>query len=141
MQQGKRTFARGKTPRVPWAGMLNSRPVRNDAAEVNTTEKGLTITVDNKRPWFLFPPISWILRIPKKRSFALDDLGLSVWEWCDGETSVENIAERFAEKNELTFHEARVMVGSYLRLLSRRGAVVIVVTDGNLQKKRPKMGA
>ena len=141
MQQGKPTLARKKTPRVPWAGMLNSRPVRNDAADVNTTEKGLTITVDNKRPWFFFPPISWILRIPRKRSFALDDLGLDVWEWCDGNTSVEKMAERFSEKNELTFHEARVMVGSYLRLLSRRGAVVIVVRDKDLRKRRSKVSA
>jgi hypothetical protein len=97
--------------------------------------------VDNKRPWFFFPPISWILRIPKKRSFSLDDLGLDVWKWCDGETSVAYMAEQFAAKNELTFHEARVMVGSYLRMLSRRGAVVVVVRDSDLRKKRPKEGA
>jgi len=48
---------------------------------------------------------------------------------CDGERTVEAIIDAFAAEHRLTFHEARVAVGGYLRSLMARGALAMVMAQ------------
>jgi hypothetical protein len=115
--------------------MLGLTPVHNAAARVERTEEGLAVTVRNERPWFLVPPVSWVLRLPDSKRVILDELGESVWEKCDGNRRAETIIEIFAREHELTFHEARVMVGQYLGSLAKRG-VLAVVSERTTEERR-----
>ncbi len=115
--------------------MLHAVPLRNAAAAGAVLADGsLNITVPVKKPWFHRPPVSWVLRIRPLRTYQLDPLGARVWELCDGTRTVEQIVDIFAEKHELTFHEARVAVTQYLRQLIEKGMVAVRLADLKAEK-------
>ena len=110
--------------------MLQARAIHNAAAEVETDEAGrVTVSVKTRRPWFLFPPLSWIVRAPESREARLDALGSEFWRLCDGTRTVEEVIDAFAESHGLTFHEARVSVTGYIKSLTERGVMVLVVGE------------
>ena len=109
-----------------WRDMLAARPVRNQAANVTLAGDTLSVSVPLRRPGFLVPPLSWIVRPGAARRLVLDTLGKQVWEQCDGQRTVEQIVDAMADAHGLTFHEARVATTNYLKQLVERGALAIV---------------
>lgn len=87
----------------------------------------LTLEVPTKRPGWLIPPVSWVVRPPTHRALILDSMGADLWAWSDGKRTVEEVIEKFAVKHSLTFHESRVSATSYLKELVRRGALAIAI--------------
>jgi hypothetical protein len=108
-----------------WAGMLQSKPLRNRAAHTEFRGSNLVVSVPRDPGKSLKAPLSWIVPVSKVRSAMLDDLGREVWEQCNGGSSVEQIIERFARRHTLTFHEARVSVTGYLKGLVQRGILAL----------------
>ena len=109
-----------------WKRMLEARPVHNAAARiVSEDETTVSICVKTAKPWYLVPPVSWIVPVRSERRTELDRLGSEVWRFCDGKATVESIIDSFASSHRLTFHEARVAVTGYLRTLIRRGVLAI----------------
>jgi hypothetical protein len=110
-----------------WSAMLRARMIHNAAAQAKTGAQGgeWRIDVPTRRPGWLVPPISWIVRPPATRTLVLDAMGLDVWSLCNGERTVESIIEAFAAANGLTFHEARVSVTAYLKSLLQQGALAV----------------
>ncbi len=117
-------------PDGSWKRMLRTRPVQNTAADVKQEgEKGVRITVKKIKPFFLIPPLSWIIRPRLTGSVLLDGLGSQVWDMCTGERTVEDIVDEFARRHRLTFHESRVAVTNYMKLLVERGALAMAMTQ------------
>ncbi len=114
--------------------MLKARLYKNEAARiVDDDGRGtVTLAVPTRKPGFLFPPISWVIRPPKERLTTLDPIGANVWRACDGHRTVENIVERFAITHQLSFHESRVSVTSYITSLIQRGALAVAVEKENV---------
>jgi hypothetical protein len=112
-----------------WRDMLSTTLYKNlkVTAEWNDSRTHLVLKVPTKRPGYLVPPISWVVRPPVFRSLHLDQTGADVWEWCDGERCVEDVIELFARKHNLTFHEGRVSVTTYLKELVKRGVLAIAL--------------
>ncbi len=110
-----------------WYTLLHSRPVHNDAAEVVRDDEEVHVRVRNEIPWYLKGPARLVFRIPERKTHALDSIGSTVWRWCDGRRTVEEVVDLFAEQYELTFHESRVLAADYLGQLTRRGIIVLVV--------------
>lgn len=110
--------------------MLTARPVRNDAAcVVDTSAETVTIRIERAKPWYMIPPISWVIPIRSEREIVLDRIGTQIWRLCDGNSTVEAVVDAFGERHALTFHESRASVTGYLKGLIQRGALVIVVDD------------
>lgn len=110
--------------------MLDSQPIHNSAATVETDREGIVkIAVVREQPWYLVPPISWIVPIRPERSTTLDRTGSYIWRLCDGKRTVEAIVDDFAEKYSLSFHESRVAVTGYLRSLIQRGILAVAIPD------------
>jgi len=108
--------------------MLRARMVRNAAAQVARESDGtIAVMVSAERPRWMVPPLRWMVPFKPQRTLRLDKLGSRVWDLCDGQCTVEDIIDRFAARHELTFHEARVSVTSYLKELIARGALVVVI--------------
>ena len=114
-----------------WRTTLASVPIHNPAAGVLRRERGVVVTLQGKRPAFLVPPLSWVIRPRLQRRMWLDSVGREVWELCDGERTVESIVDAFARNERLTFHEARISVVQYLKELMKRGLVALSVPDGS----------
>jgi len=83
-----------------------------------------------KRPWYLVPPLSWIMPFSESRRVQLDPLGAALFEMCDGRRTVEEIIERFAVSNLLSFRESQLAVVSFLQLLTARGLVALAGAGG-----------
>lgn len=112
-----------------WMEMLQARPLKNEAAKQEERSGGdaLLLSIRRKKPRYLVPPLSWVIRINRTHRFQLDRLGAWVWNLCDGKRRVEEITDEFAARFQLSFHEARISVTSYVKDLTQRGALVLVV--------------
>jgi hypothetical protein len=113
-----------------WMQMLKATPVRNTAARVvENSDYCITVHVKQRRPGYMVPPLSWIVPFSRERRVTLDAIGTKIWHWCDGVRTVEEVADRFKEQYQLTFHEARAAVTGYLKMLLKRGVLAIVMQD------------
>jgi hypothetical protein len=85
-------------------------------------------TVPARKAKRLAGPLSWFASHPSIQRVQLDVIGARVLDRCDGERTIEAVVEGFAADHRLTFREAQLAVGQFLRQLARRGIVVIVST-------------
>ena len=110
--------------------LLDTVPVPNRAVNVvRDGDHDFVVTVPLQRPWYMKPPLSWILPFSSLRRVSLDALGREVWQNCDGKRKTERIVEMFAANHQLSFHEARLGVLQFIRDLTRRGLLVMVGTS------------
>jgi hypothetical protein len=118
---------RGKQFEGDWARHLQARVRQNRAIlSIDEAEDGaLTIELPLRQRWFMQPPFSWVFPFRKTRRLHLDPLGAQVFRACSGEDTVESIIDWFAEREKLSFHESRITIQHYLRLLIGEGLVAI----------------
>ena len=113
-----------------WRNMLEAVPVRNSAARVvDEGEHSVAVYVRTRRPRYMVPPISWIVPVRKERRVSLDGVGARIWRLCDGHKTVEDVIDAFARNYDLTFHESRVAVTGYMKMLIQRGVLAVVVGE------------
>ena len=111
-----------------WKQMLQARLLQNAAVRVEPAAADrVTIHVKTAKPRYMVPPISWIVPVHRERAVVLDRLGTQIWNLCDGRRTVEDVTDAFAERHDLSFHEARVAVTGYASTLVQRGLVVIAL--------------
>jgi hypothetical protein len=106
--------------------VLSTTPTQTRAVRVQATAKGVLLFVPVARPAWL-RALAWALPLRREKGFALDALGKEVWLACDGSRSFEAIVVEFAERHQLRFHEARALVAQFVRTLSERKLVALVV--------------
>lgn len=114
--------------------LLESVPHPNRAMQVEPrTDGGAVVAIPLKRPRYLVPPISWVLPFSSQRRAQLDALGATVLELCDGGRTVEQIVECVATQYRLSFREALLSVTPFMRLLTERGMLAVIGSDGGGQ--------
>lgn len=64
------------------------------------------------------------LRMPMERKFELDEVGLKVWEACDGKTTIAAISSLLQREFKLSRAEAEASLGAFLKTLTSRGLIV-----------------
>lgn len=113
-----------------WKQMLQAVMTHNLAADTQLNQEGrLVITVKNRKPAYMVPPISWFVHYSPTRQITLDKIGTDIWKWCDGKNTVEAIVDNFKDVHKLTFHEARASVVDYLKKLIQRGIVAVIIQE------------
>jgi hypothetical protein len=90
----------------PGSDFLKVRPGRNPYARWKKTKKGVRVTTSEKK-------------------IDLDKIGTTVWEACDGQNTVEDIARILREKYNMVMKEAETSLIVYLEQLAKRGFVVL----------------
>lgn len=114
---------------LPHGVVLEALPVRNEAVKSERKRQQLILKVPIQKQWYMRPPFAWIMDFRETKNYELDSLGEEVWQQCDGQTSVELIIERFAEKHRLHFHEARASVLSYMQTLAQKRLIAILLPN------------
>lgn len=110
--------------------LLSAVPVHNSSVTQTDGPDGkLLVEVPLKRPGWLIPPISWVLPFSSHRRVELDAIGASVFNACNGEQTVEEIIEAFAEAHALDFREAQLPVTQFLRQMTQRGLIALAGFD------------
>jgi len=111
---------------ISWKKMLQVIPVKNESARFEQVDSsGIKVTVQKKKPKYLIPPLSWIIKMKLEKTIQLDEIGAFLLNLCDGKNTIENIIDSFAEQYQLSFHEARVSITDYIKSLMERGILAI----------------
>lgn len=106
---------------------LDATPIANQAVkEQAISEDRVVLVVPVRKRWFNSVPFTWLFYFRSERRLELDALGTQVWRMADGVHTTEQIIEAFAAEHRLSFHEARVCVTQFLRMLTERNLVAMV---------------
>lgn len=105
--------------------MLEGIPHVNQKAKISRGKDAVLIEIPTRRPGYLVPPISWIIKFHGTRSVSLDQIGVDLLDLCDGKRTVENIIEEFAIENKLSFREAQLPVTQFLTSLTEHGILAV----------------
>jgi hypothetical protein len=116
-----------KAGMLPPERLLDGVPFRNTSVREESGNGGATLWAPVRRRWWMRPPFSWLLPLRGQKGFRLDAIGLAVWRACDGTRTVERIVEEFSARHRVSFHEARIVVMSFLQELTRRQLVAVVI--------------
>ncbi|MEM2431031.1 MAG: PqqD family protein [Candidatus Bathyarchaeia archaeon] len=127
---------------VPRSIFLKAKPVRNPALTWEKDKKTKEIKIiiplktssqtggakkeEKERKGFLdklFPPE------PEKRVISLDRIGSIVWELCDGERTIGDIANYLVEKYKIMHEEAEISLNAYFNQLSSRGLIGFILPE------------
>ncbi len=113
---------RRRKPEVTRHEALAAKPVHLADAALARDEGG-----GGKLKVSLRPPKvgGWLFRMPAgaTKTFELDEIGVMVWESCDGKTSVQQIIRRLAKRYNLNQREAEVSTIRFLQMLVKRGLI------------------
>ncbi len=120
---------RPKPQRISLEALLEAIPVCNRAARVEKNGQEVVVYLPIRPRWWMKPPFSWALPYRDERGVALDKLGAEVYAAVNGRRTVEQIVESFAKTHRLRFHEARLAVMQFLRMLAERNIIVLAVPD------------
>ena len=109
------------------ADLLAAVPVPNhEVRSDEPNDEELRLRVPLRQRWFMRWPFSWVFPFSREKVVQLDVLGREVWSACDGEQSMEQIIEDFADRHGVSFHEARLSVSQFMHELMQRGFLVLV---------------
>jgi hypothetical protein len=89
---------------------LKVKPARNPYVNWKKTKKGVRIFINEKK-------------------IDLDKVGTTVWEVCNGENTVEDIAQILHEKYNMTMSEAERSLSVYFEQLVKKGLVVLLMPE------------
>jgi len=116
---GRMWFAKSRS-RLTRGDPLASRPVGNPSVTIDRSIDGgarLKLPV-TRRGFFKLPEGA-------TRTFELDEMGVFVWDRCDGKTSVEQILRDLASHYNLNLREVEVSTMRFLEMLGRRGLIEV----------------
>jgi hypothetical protein len=104
---------------------LAARPVRAEASISRDESGGAKVKVELKGPrWG-----GWLFKMPAgaTKTYELDELGLFVWDACDGKTSVQQVIRKLAKQYNLNLREAEVATVKFLQMLTSKGLIGITL--------------
>lgn len=107
------------------ATAMDSRPHPMPGIRIEEEADGtIKVLIGFKRSkwqkWFGAPP-------EYERQYLLDALGREVFDACDGDRSVREIVERFADVHSLNIAEAEMAVTKYLKTLMMKRIIGMAV--------------
>jgi len=124
-----------KSPPLTVDDFLRSVPVANVSMKVEGRADGSAlVSIPMRRPGWLVPPLTWILPYSSHRRVELDPVGAGVLQLCDGQRTVEDIIEEFADRHRLSFRESQLPVTQFIRMMLERGLVAAIGTNEDADK-------
>lgn len=128
-----------KAAALDMEALLSAVPVANQAVRPQRNGRTLVLMVPVRKRWYMGPPISWLpgVHFRDEKGVALDALGEEVWGYVDGRRTTEEVIEAFAARHKLRFHEARLSVMAFLRMLMERNLIALVGREDGRGRKGP----
>ncbi len=94
---------------------LALKPVRaKDALVERKPDGGARLKLPLRGSWPFRPPPG------ATRVFELDEMGLLVWDFCDGKTTLLQLIQQFATHYSLNLRESEVATLTFLKTLARK---------------------
>jgi hypothetical protein len=109
--------------------------VRNPAIPFEFTEEGARLEVPLRQSGamrILFRIARFGARMPvrEKKTVELDRIGAFIWERCDGEHSVKDLARELARRERMPAREAEHSLALFLKMLAERRLLLLGIGEG-----------
>ncbi len=117
--------------------VLASKPLRNPQIEWERNEDGEIVVTIRRRSNWKVKALGLLFPIPNQRTIVLDGPGTFVWEMCDGDTDIQTMIRRLAQRYQLNLKEAELSLTTYLRNLGKRGLVGFAVSVASSKDGKP----
>jgi hypothetical protein len=99
---------------------LTAKPARATQATLERrNDGGALVKIPIKAKWFFRMPAG------ATKTFELDEMGLLVWDLCDGDTALQDVIRKFSEKYRLSVRESEVATVKFLEMLAAKGLIRI----------------
>ncbi len=106
---------------------LKAKPLRRAESEWKEDEKGLHVKIPRKQNSFRFLPR--MFQLSRERRVLLDKQGAFIWNLCDGEHSIKEIAKKLSEQYNMRVPDAEAALDLYMVQLSKQNLVGFVLPD------------
>ncbi len=114
-------------PSITRQDALRVYPMRNPSLQWEPDEEG-AVTATLTRPRDLKNRVvGTFLMLPESKQLKLDEVGTFVWNLCDGKHTVADMVAAMAEQYKLSRREVEVSLTEFLRMLAKRGMIVVAV--------------
>jgi hypothetical protein len=112
-----------RKPKIDRKDALAIVPVRNKLVEWERKDKEVVLTI-RMRDGLLAKVAKKVVRnLPDSRQIALDDVGSSVWELCDGERDINGLVQAISSNYKLTRREAEASITMLLQTLAKKNLI------------------
>lgn len=128
----------GRKPKIDRKEALAIVPVRHPLVTWEHKEKEIVLTVPTRDDRVARIVKRLVRNLPDSRQIALDDVGASVWELCDGERGIGAIVDAVSRRYKLTRREAEASVTMFLQTLAKRNLIGLMSAGGNKSGKRKR---
>lgn len=128
-------FARRK-PRIDRKEALAIVPLRNPVVDWERTGSEITLTIPVRNDGLAKVVRKLVRNLPESRKVALDEVGSSVWELCDGHRSISEVISSISKDYKLTRREAEASVTMFLQTLAKKGLIGLMSAGGKKSAKR-----
>ncbi len=125
---------RKPAPQISRSHALAIKPIHNPNLEWRYNEEGHAVASLTHQAGWRGRLVSFFLAVPGKRPVILDEVGTFVWKMCDGQYTIGEIVDALREKYNLTRREVEISLNEYLRMLAKRGMIVVAVPKEILQE-------
>ncbi len=125
---------RKPAPQISRGHALTIKPIHNPNLEWSYNEEGHAVASLTRRAGWRGKLISFFLAVPEERPIALDEVGTFVWKMCDGQHTVGEIVDALQDEYNLTRREVEISLNEYLRMLAKRGMIIVAVPKDILQE-------
>ena len=102
-------------------------PVRNPDLVTHESEDGLVAVELPRRKDWVGGALGFLFFVPDSKPVQLDEVGSFVWKLCDGEHTVNEIADALAAEYKLNRREVDVSLTQYLQTLGKRGMIAFAI--------------
>ena len=118
---------RKKQPVLTREQSMAAVPIRNPMLTVERDDGDLeNLSIPRKEAWWVKLLVR-VVYIPKHRRLALDRLGSTVWDLCDGQNTVRTVIDKFSKEYKLNRKEAEISMVTYLKQLAKKGIIGLQV--------------
>lgn len=110
--------------------MLRLKPTRSENIAWKVDEDGL-VMIESKQVGLIARLLGMLFRFRPRKRIQLDELGSIVWQMCDGEHTIREIAQELIKRYKLERHEAEVSLITFIQQLIKRRLITLPLTSSD----------
>jgi hypothetical protein len=124
-------------PAISRQDALRVYPTRNPNLQWELDSEGVVSATLTRPRDLRNRVVGGFLMLPESKQLKLDEVGTFVWNLCDGEHTVADIVGEMAEQYKLSRREVEVSLTEFLRMLAKRGMIVVAVPQDLVEALDP----
>lgn len=118
-----------KKPKLDRKQALAIVPMRNPLIEWERKDDEVHLSIPARQDRIARLVKRLVRNLPDSRQVALDGVGSTVWELCDGERTIDSVVQAVSKQTKLTRRETEASVTLFLQTLAKRGYIGLLARN------------